>query len=66
MMGSETVLLAFFPQRHALMQEARACQALQDCAQAVVRALESAADFAVTVEDIRLASNEGDAVCPTR
>ncbi|WP_426017218.1 glycoside hydrolase family 3 protein [Brevundimonas sp. DWR2-3-1b1] len=28
--------------------------------------LRTAADFAVTVEDIRLASNEGDAVCPTR
>ena len=26
--------------------------------------LRTAADFAVTVEDIRLASNEGDAVCP--
>ncbi|MFA4939112.1 exo 1,3/1,4-beta-D-glucan glucohydrolase [Brevundimonas sp.] len=28
--------------------------------------LRTAADFIVTVEDIRLASNEGDAVCPTR
>ena len=28
--------------------------------------LRTAADFAVTVEDIRLASNEGDAVCPTQ
>lgn len=28
--------------------------------------LRTAADFTVTVEDIRLASNEGDAVCPTR
>jgi len=28
--------------------------------------LRANADFAVTVEDIRLASNEGDAVCPTQ
>ncbi|MBB5771690.1 beta-glucosidase [Brevundimonas vesicularis] len=28
--------------------------------------LRTNADFAVTVEDIRLASNEGDAVCPTQ
>jgi len=28
--------------------------------------LRTDADFAVTVEDIRLASNEGDAVCPTQ